>query len=221
MSLSMLVLRFKQAERYREYRVPLNVRIGRLELPVGLGLVFLILLAAATADLMTKTVATTAGLAFTAAFLIVFATTERFRKKQEGETPEGGMHRHEKLDQFEVVPAEQLTPQALNLRHDARKVVSLGISGDLRSLETCLIETDPASAEVVVIAAHTPAEAGPYGEAEQALIVLAAPGKTGPPDPPLGHQDRKLMTAVVNRAEVSGKPVKPVVILSEDRNRRC
>ena len=89
-ALSMLVLRFTEPDRHREYRVPLNVRIGRLELPVGLGLVFLILLAAALADLMTKTVATISGVAFAAAFLIAFATTEHYRKKQVGETAEGG-----------------------------------------------------------------------------------------------------------------------------------
>ena len=211
---SMLVLRFTLSDRHREYRVPLNVRIGRLELPVGLGLVFLILLAAALADLMTKTVATISGVAFTATFLIVFATTEHYRKKQVGETAEGGFHGHEKLDQFDVVLAERLTAQALDLHHADCKVVSLAISDDLKALETCLIETDPATTDIVVIASHTPAEAGPYGDPEHAVAIVAAPRMTDPPDPPLGHHDSKLMTAVVNRAEVAGKPVKPVVILS-------
>ena len=89
-ALSMLVLRFTEPDRHREYRVPLDVRIGRVELPVGLGLVFLILLAAALADLMTKTVATISGTAFATAFLIAFATTEHYRKKQAGQKAEGG-----------------------------------------------------------------------------------------------------------------------------------
>jgi amino acid transporter len=215
-ALSMLVLRFTEWQRHREYRVPFNVRIGRLELPVGLGLVFLILLAAATADLMTKTVATISGVAFTATFLIAFATTDHFRKKQVGETAEGGLRGHEKLDQFDVILAERLTAQTLDLHHADCKVVSLGISDGLKALETCLIETDPATTDLLVIASHTTAEAGPYGDPEQAVAIFAAPRTTDSPDPPLGHHDSKLMTAVVNRAEVAGKPVQPVVILADD-----
>ena len=135
------------------------------------------------------------------------------------------MGSHKNLDQFDVIEAERLTDKALGLNHANRKVVSLTISGDLKALETCLVETDPASTEVVVVACHTPAEAGSYGDPEQAMRILAAPRTTGPPDPPLGHEDRKLLTAVVNRAEVAGKPVKPVVILTEDPQtellRRC
>src|SRR5207244_452977 len=42
-ALSMLVLRFKDP-RPREYKVPLNLKVGGVELPVGLGLIFLVLL---------------------------------------------------------------------------------------------------------------------------------------------------------------------------------
>jgi amino acid transporter len=215
-ALSMLVLRFTEPERHREFRIPLNVRLGRLELPIGLGLVFLILLAAALANLMTKTVATTSGAAFATMFLIAFAMSEHYRKKQYGETAAGGRRGHEKLDQFDVVLAEPLTAQALSLHHPDRVVVSLGISGDLKALETCLVETDPGVAEVVVVVSHTPPEAGAYGDPEQNAVVIAAGRASDLPDPPLGHEDQKLMTAVVNRAEVAGKPVKPVVILAED-----
>ena len=68
--------------------MPINIRIGRLELPVGLALVFLVLLAAALANLMTKTVATVSGMAFAAAFLIAFAATERIASGRSAETTE-------------------------------------------------------------------------------------------------------------------------------------
>src|SRR5262249_37629364 len=81
-TLSMLVLRFKEPDRYRGYRVPLNVRLGRVKLPIGLGLIFLVLLAAALANLLAKTVATISGAAFTAAFLIAFTATEHYYKRK-------------------------------------------------------------------------------------------------------------------------------------------
>src|SRR5213080_1073378 len=55
-ALSMVMLRFKD-RRPREWRVPLNVRVGRWELPVGLTLIFLVLLATALVNLVTKKVA--------------------------------------------------------------------------------------------------------------------------------------------------------------------
>ena len=66
-SLSMFVLRFKNREP-REWRVPLNIRWGRKEIPLGILLVLLVLLATATVNLLTKQVATISGLVFTAAF---------------------------------------------------------------------------------------------------------------------------------------------------------
>src|SRR5262249_56897205 len=52
-TLSMVVLRFKDPAP-REFKVPLNVRVGKYELPIGLGLIFLILFAAAVMNLLTK-----------------------------------------------------------------------------------------------------------------------------------------------------------------------
>jgi hypothetical protein len=46
--------------------------------------------------------------------------------------------------------------------------------------------------------------------------VVAAARTSDLPDPPLGLADRKLMTVVVHKCEVAGKPARLVVILSED-----
>ena len=52
-ALAMVVLRFKDP-RPREYKVPLNIRIGKYEVPIGLMLIFLVLLVTAVANLLTK-----------------------------------------------------------------------------------------------------------------------------------------------------------------------
>ncbi len=215
MTLSMLVLRFKKPDRFRGFKVPLNARLGRRELPIGLSLVFIVLLAAALANLLTKTVATVSGVAFTTALLIVFAASEHFRKRQQG----GGAGRddHEHLELFKVTIAEDMTPKSLALDRPYRKVVSIDLSGDLDALETSLVETDPDSTDILVVLAHAPSAAGAYGDPTATVAMIAGGRISDIPEPPLGHADQELMTAVVNRAELAGKPVKPVVILTDDR----
>src|SRR5262249_25555260 len=63
-ALSVLVLRYKMPEK-REWRVPLNFKLGGLEIPVGLGLITLTLIAFAAINVLTKKTATISGLTFT------------------------------------------------------------------------------------------------------------------------------------------------------------
>ena len=95
MSMSMLVLRFKQPEP-REYEVPLNIRVGRFDLPIGMTLIFLTLAIAAIANLLTKEVATITGVAFTAAFFAVFWVSEHAHRRRLG----AAAKHHEHLEQF-------------------------------------------------------------------------------------------------------------------------
>ena len=62
--LAVLVLRYKQPGK-REFRVPLNFKIGKMEIPLGLGLITLALFALCVINLFTKQVATISGVAFT------------------------------------------------------------------------------------------------------------------------------------------------------------
>ncbi len=71
MSMSMLILRFKKPED-REYEVPLNMRIGRFDWPIGMTLIFMTLATAAICNLLTKEVATITGVLFTAGFYLRF-----------------------------------------------------------------------------------------------------------------------------------------------------
>ena len=47
-------------------------------------------------------------------------------------------------------------------------------------------------------------------------IVIVSGRTPSEPGPPLGLEDRKLMTSVVNRAELVGKPLKPGIILTDE-----
>src|SRR5262245_38098985 len=85
--IAVLVLRYKH-HGDRDFRVPLNPRIGRIEIPVGLGLITLILIALCLINLVTKQVATISGIAFTLIFFAVFIASERRTKKRATEHAE-------------------------------------------------------------------------------------------------------------------------------------
>ena len=102
-ALAMVVLRFTHREP-RAFKVPFNVRIGSVEIPVGLILIFLILLVAAIVNLLTKEIATIWGLSFTAGFLTIFIASEYFHeRKRAGQ-------KHEHLEQFNQEVADKSTP---------------------------------------------------------------------------------------------------------------
>jgi nucleotide-binding universal stress UspA family protein len=189
MTLSMLVLRFKRPG-HREYEVPLNIRVGRFEWPVGMTLIFLVLAIAALCNLLTKEVATITGVAFTAGFYLVFWLGEHAHRRRLGAA--AGQHEH--LEQFNQQESDQLSVQALNLTKPYRKLVAIRSPYNLGMLERCLAETDPETTDVVVMTA---------------TVVLQASGDF---QPAISDQDRQLLTAVVNLAEHAGKPVKPVIV---------
>src|SRR5262249_30983482 len=105
-ALSMVVLRFKDRTP-REYKVPLNFHVGGVEVPVGLILIFLVLLTAAVLNFFTKEVATVSGLAFTAVFLSVFVASERYHERR----LRGARHHH--VEQFNRAVAEEATAESL------------------------------------------------------------------------------------------------------------
>jgi nucleotide-binding universal stress UspA family protein len=187
--MSMLILRFKRPGE-REFEVPLNVRIGQFDWPIGMSLIFLILLIAAISNLFTKEVATITGVLFTAGFYIVFLLSEKAHRRRLG--AQAATHEH--LEQFNERHAEQLSVQSLSLVKPFRKLVAIRSPYNLGMLERALAETDPETTEVVVMTASVL----PPGFEEAR--------------PTASEADRQLLTAVVNLAEHAGKPVKPVIV---------
>lgn len=188
-TLSMVVLRFKD-RKPREFKVPFNVRVGDVEVPIGLGLIFLVVLLSALANFLTKQVATVSGAIFTAAFLVVFIGTERYYEKRR----QGAKHEH--LEQFNREMTEGVALEKLGLTMPYRKLVAIRSPQNLFMLEKSLYETDPDTTDVVVMTAK----------------VIPPGGEPGSKDLNLDRYDRQLMTAVVERAEKIGKPVKPLIV---------
>ncbi len=132
-ALAMVVLRFKE-HTHREYKVPLNIRIGKLEIPFGLILIFVVLFIAAITNLLTKTTATTWGLGFTAGFLAVFVVSEKVRERR----LKGEHHDHQ--EQFNRATADELTLEKLGIDKPYRKLVAIRSPQNLFMLEKALAE---------------------------------------------------------------------------------
>jgi amino acid transporter len=187
-ALAMVVLRYKDRAP-REFKVPLNIHISGVEIPIGLSLIFLILLITALLNFLTKEVATVSGLTFTAIFLGIFITSERLHEQRRRGA------RHEHLEQFNRQTAEEITPASLGLTKPYRKLVAIRSPQNLYMLEKTLEETDPSTTDVIVMTAKmTPA------------------GDSSMENPNLDDYDQHLMTAVVQRAEKAGKQVKPLIV---------
>jgi amino acid transporter len=139
--LAVLVLRYKEPGK-REYRVPLNFHIGKTEIPLGLALITLALIALCTINLFTKEVATISGLAFTVVFFAVFEISEHVTHKRASA--------HAELDQFNIEPGDDLTPEALGVR-PGNVLVMVRNYNTLYSLASTLDRVDARKQDVVAL----------------------------------------------------------------------
>ena len=146
-ALAMVVLRFRDRTP-REFKVPLNVRLGKYELPIGLGLIFLVLFIAAIVNLLTKETATIWGMGFTAGFLAVFIVTEQVHHRRR----KGEHHVHQ--EQLNQESAPEISLHGLGLdKKPYRKLVAIRSPNNLFMLEKALAESDPATTAIAVMTA--------------------------------------------------------------------
>ena len=188
-ALSMVMLRFKD-RRPREWRVPLNVRVGRWELPVGLTLIFLVLLATALVNLVTKKVATQWGVAFTIVFFVIFWISEHVRRRNSGAV--------QHLEKFNVRYTPELEPEIVGVRPGC-KVVPVRDPKNLQHLDRALQDAETEDADVVV----------PTVKVERELVATGT-------NPNFTPDEQAIFTAVVDLAEKHGKTVVPLVLTSND-----
>jgi len=190
-SLSVLVLRFKDPSP-REWRVPVNLKIGSIELPIGLAAITLALLSVAVVNLFTKEVATIAGASFTALVYVAFALSERAtaRRKATDHT----------LDQFQLLPAPDVGLAEVSARPGG-VLVPVRDPNTLAHLKWALDHGDTERQDIVVMTVR----------------VLQGPD-TGFRD--LSSErvfrdyEQNLFTRVVSVAEREGRPVKLLVVPS-------
>jgi amino acid transporter len=190
--LAVLVLRYKQPGK-REFRVPLNVKIGSVEIPVGLGVITAILFALCFINLFTKQVATVSGIVFTIIFFAVFTTSERMTRKRATE--------HAELDQFNLEAGEDLTPEALRVR-PGNILVMVRNYNTLNNLATVLSRTETRKQDIIVLHLRFLHGVGEYELAPEQLFSL---------------EEQKLFTRSLEIAEKKGKTIHLAVAAATEK----
>ncbi|HEX4038576.1 MAG TPA: APC family permease [Acidobacteriaceae bacterium] len=171
-SLAMLVLRWKYKGE-RGWKVPVNLKIGKTELPIGLFCVFLTLFMVAVVNLATKSVATESGIAFTAVFFTIFAISER-RNLARHQRTQQQMKEHFQLEQQDTIGAE-----ALQVRPGG-VLVTMRDPVNPYALKWALARTRTDQQDIVVLTARIMGAGGPeyvdnqiFSEHEQMLFTKA------------------------------------------------
>ena len=190
-ALAVLVLRFTHKEP-REWKVPGNLKLAGVEIPLGLGLIAIVLFLVAIVNLFTKPDATIAGVAFSVVFFGIFTLSERL-------TSHTRLHPGENIEQFRVYSNPALSHKALDVRPGS-VLVAVRDPHNLSYLRDVLRRTDTGRQDVVVMTARL------YHREHSFSGSTAYEAKDI-----FDHYEQELFTAVVSVAEKEGKPVSLLV----------
>jgi amino acid transporter len=193
-SVAMLVLRFKYKGE-RGWRVPPNIRIGKIELPIGLASVFLVLFSVAVVNLFTKQNATIWGLAFSLIFYAIFTVSEKINKRKFAHV-EQQMKEH-----FHLLHQETIGRDAVQVRAGS-VLVTVRDYNTLNHLRWTLETTDTHETDIVVMEARLTG----YGSAYTDLAMEQI----------FSDFEQTLFTKAVSIAESYGKTISLLVVPARD-----
>ncbi len=187
---AVFVLRFKNLSS-RQWKVPLNLRIGGREFPLGLAVIFLVLLAVGLVNLFTKKVATISGVAFTAFFFSLFVVSERLNRR--------AYAKQEPREKFNLRQADDLKIAREEIDKPNCILVAVRDPNNLYHLNKALETHDFAISELVVFTSRI--RRG-LGLVEETIS--------------MDNEEEKLFSRVIAAAEKQGKTVTPMLVVSND-----
>src|SRR5437870_2954656 len=195
--LAVLVLRFKDKSE-REWKVPFNIRLDGNELPIGLGVITMLLFSVAGVNLITKEVATISGIAFTIVFFTIFLVSERINERQHAEE----IHTTSAMDQFRLHASEGVSTETVEVR-PGNTICLVRDYNTLDHLKKALEITHTGKKDLVVMTVHLMRgpDTGYEGIAKDRLF---------------SRYERYLFSKVVALAEKAGKTVHLLVVPSSD-----
>jgi amino acid transporter len=191
--LAVLVLRYTRPGE-REFQVPFNLTIRGAQIPVGLGLITLLLLGIAVVNLFTKPIATMAGVVFSILLFIVFTISER-RAKNVGVD-------HVEMDQFNLELEGELTPEAVGAK-PGNMLVPVSNHYHLYHLGNVLDRIKPGRRDLVVLHVR--------------ILRRSASGENElEADQLFGSIEQHLFSQALSMAEKRGKSIRLAVVASNE-----
>ncbi len=196
--IAVLVLRYTHPQN-REFRVPLNFHIAGKEIPLGLALITLVLLAIAVVNLFTKPAATVSGIVFSA---LLFTGFELSEKRIQRKAKRASGEEHIELDQFNLAQEADLTLENVGVK-PGNILVPVSTYYALYPLEAALRRAKKREAEIVVLHVR--------------MLRRAASGEYDlAPDQLFSTIEQLLFTKVLSMAEKEGKPVRLAIAAAND-----
>jgi hypothetical protein len=191
-SLGVLVLRYQRSD--QEYKVPFNIRIGGVEIPIGLGVTTAILGFVALANLFSKQIATKYGVAFTIVFFLMFTISEQINKRRK----DGD---HKPYEEFNLDHRAQIDSASLHARPGC-VLVAARDSRRMDHLKRVLEKTNLRRHDIVVMTVRQISTgAAEFDLSDKQLF---------------SDYEQELFSRVVEIAEKEGKPVELLVMPALD-----
>lgn len=186
-SLGVLALRFQRHD--QEYKFPFNVRLGGIEIPIGLGLTTMVLGFVAIANLFTKEIATIYGFAFTIVLFVLFNVSDwvNHRKKSHAKP----------LEEFNLDHQPQVNSTSIHARPGS-VLVAIRDYSNMDHLKRVLQKTNMRRHDIVVMTVRPiSVGAGEYDLADNQIF---------------STYEKELFSHVVELAEKEGKTVELLVV---------
>ena len=191
-SLGVFVLRYQRND--QEYKFPFNMKLGKIEIPIGLGTTTLILFMVGIANLFSKRVATIYGVSFTIVLYTLFLVSERINSSKK-------LQNRSDLEKFNLEHQSDVTAQILRARPGC-VLVAVRDYRRMLHLERVLDKTNLRRQDIVVMTVRPiSAGAGEYGLREDQLFA---------------DYEQELFSHVVTMAEKHGKGVELLVVPAVD-----
>ena len=191
-ALGVLVLRYQRHD--QEYKVPFNIRVGGVEIPLGLVAITSILFLVGIANLFSKRIATMYGVTFTIILYVLFLVSERINATKKRE------HRSD-LEKFNLDHQPEIGADVLHARPGC-VLVAVRDAGRMWHLQRVLEKTNMRRHDIVVMTVRQLSTgAGEYDLRDDQLFA---------------DYEQDLFSHVVTIAEKQGKTVELLVVPAVD-----
>jgi Amino acid permease len=152
-ALAVVVLRFTKPD-VKRWKVPLNLPLKGIDVPVGLMLITVMLFLLAGINLVTKKTATISGAIFTVIFFVSLTISEKYNQTDDStqSKPRSFMDEGE-IERFRLKVGNNLSPEALHVRH-GNLLIAVNDPEKVSHLERLMATTDPRKVDVVVLSVN-------------------------------------------------------------------